>query len=58
MCNDGKLSRLGQLRRGLAMYIPDNCEEANKIIIKRKDASTMDGWDEIEAYDKVKTKLN
>lgn len=40
------------------MYIPDNCEEAAKVIIKRKDASTMEGWDELDAYDKVKFLFN
>lgn len=53
VCNDKSLSRLGQLRRGLGMYIPDTCEEANKVIIKRKDASSVEEWDEIDSYDKV-----
>ncbi|KAI1715296.1 16S rRNA methyltransferase rsmB/F domain-containing protein [Ditylenchus destructor] len=53
VCNDEKLHRLGQLRRALAMYIPNDCEEANKVVIKKKDAGTMEGWDELEIYDKV-----
>jgi len=53
VCNDVKLHRIGQLKRGLSMYIPANSEIANQIIIKRKDASTMEGWDELGIYDKV-----
>lgn len=35
------------------MYIPITSDVANRIIIKRKDASTMEGWDELNTYDKV-----
>ncbi|CAD5210580.1 unnamed protein product [Bursaphelenchus okinawaensis] len=52
-CNDAKLSRFGQLRRGLAMYIPVNAAVNEKIILKRKDASLLDSWDEENLYDKV-----
>uniref|UniRef100_A0A915DMR5 NOL1/NOP2/Sun domain family member 4 n=1 Tax=Ditylenchus dipsaci TaxID=166011 RepID=A0A915DMR5_9BILA len=53
VCNDEKLSRLGQLRRALGMYIPSGCEEANKILIKRKNASSVENWNELQVYDKV-----
>lgn len=47
------IRNLGQLKRGLEMYIPITSDVANRIIIKRKDASTMEGWDELNTYDKV-----
>jgi hypothetical protein len=47
------LSRLGQLRRALAMYIPANNEASSRIILKRKDASSVESWDECGIYDKV-----
>ncbi|MFH4978935.1 hypothetical protein AB6A40_005644, partial [Gnathostoma spinigerum] len=53
VCNDNKLSRLGQLRRSLATYIPLNSEVADKVILKRKDASDLKTWDELNVYDKV-----
>uniref|UniRef100_A0A1I8BF58 NOL1/NOP2/Sun domain family member 4 n=1 Tax=Meloidogyne hapla TaxID=6305 RepID=A0A1I8BF58_MELHA len=53
VCNDNKLSRLGQLRRALAMYIPAGSEAASRIILKRKDASSVESWDECGIYDKV-----
>uniref|UniRef100_A0AC34F181 SAM-dependent MTase RsmB/NOP-type domain-containing protein n=1 Tax=Panagrolaimus sp. ES5 TaxID=591445 RepID=A0AC34F181_9BILA len=52
-CTDAKLSRIGQLRRGLSMYIPSDAPEASKIIIKRRDASIFDGWTDVGIYDKV-----
>lgn len=52
-CTDAKLSRIGQLRRGLSMYIPSDAEEASKIIIKRRDSSIFDGWADEGIYDKV-----
>ncbi|KAI6206571.1 WD-REPEATS-REGION domain-containing protein [Aphelenchoides besseyi] len=36
VCNDNKLSRLGQLRRALSMYIPITSEYNEKIVLKRK----------------------
>ncbi|PAV64278.1 hypothetical protein WR25_25360 [Diploscapter pachys] len=51
--NDFKLSRLGDLKRSLAMYVPMDSEEAGRVIIKRKNASNWDGWDELKCYDKV-----
>nr|CAD2176821.1 unnamed protein product [Meloidogyne enterolobii] len=53
VCNDNKLSRLGQLRRALAMYIPAGSEAASRIILKRKDVSSVESWDECGIYDKV-----
>lgn len=35
------------------MYIPNDCEEADKITIKRKDGANVETWDELEVYDKV-----
>ncbi|KAH7726332.1 Bacterial Fmu (Sun)/eukaryotic nucleolar NOL1/Nop2p [Aphelenchoides avenae] len=52
-CNDSKLSRLGQLRRGLSMYVPSDSDIADRVVLKRKDASNLPGWDEIAQYDKV-----
>jgi hypothetical protein len=48
------MSRLGQLRRGLSMYIPVTSELNERIVLKRKDASNLDNWDEENVYDKVK----
>ncbi|CAJ0585851.1 unnamed protein product, partial [Mesorhabditis spiculigera] len=53
VCNDYKLARLGDLKRSLSLYVPANSPAAGKVILKRKDASDVAGWDEIEAYDKV-----
>lgn len=53
VCNDDKLSRLGQLRRGLSMYIPVGSELNQKIVLKRKDGSNLDNWNEENLYDKV-----
>uniref|UniRef100_A0AC35TXI3 SAM_MT_RSMB_NOP domain-containing protein n=1 Tax=Rhabditophanes sp. KR3021 TaxID=114890 RepID=A0AC35TXI3_9BILA len=53
VCNDQKMSRLGQLRRGLSMYVPETCSEADKIILKRKDGGDLATWDELSLYDKV-----
>ncbi|CAG9534755.1 unnamed protein product [Cercopithifilaria johnstoni] len=52
-CNDNKQSRLGQLHRALGQYIPVNSDVADRIILKRKDASVLDGWDECNIYDRV-----
>ncbi|VDN03188.1 unnamed protein product [Thelazia callipaeda] len=52
-CNDNKQSRLGHLHRALGQYIPVSSEIADRIILKRKDASILDTWDEISIYDKV-----
>ncbi|CAJ0567473.1 unnamed protein product, partial [Mesorhabditis spiculigera] len=53
VCNDYKLARLGDLKRSLSLYVPADSPAAEKVILKRKDASDVAGWDEIEAYDKV-----
>lgn len=53
VCNDSKMSRLGQLRRGLSMYIPVTSELNEKIVLKRKDGANFDTWDEEKIYDKV-----
>ncbi|KAK6104933.1 NOL1/NOP2/sun family protein [Brugia pahangi] len=53
ICNDNKQSRLGQLHRALGQYIPVNSDVANRIILKRKDASVLDYWDECNTYDRV-----
>ncbi|KAI6225024.1 SAM-MT-RSMB-NOP domain-containing protein [Aphelenchoides besseyi] len=53
VCNDNKLSRLGQLRRALSMYIPITSEYNEKIVLKRKDASSLEAWDEEQVYDRV-----
>ncbi|KAI6184370.1 5-methylcytosine rRNA methyltransferase NSUN4 [Aphelenchoides bicaudatus] len=50
ICNDGKMSRLGQLRRG-PFNVYSNLNE--RIVLKRKDASNLDTWDEENLYDKV-----
>ncbi|KAI6211590.1 Utp13 specific WD40 associated domain protein [Aphelenchoides besseyi] len=52
VCNDNKLSRLGQLRRALSMYIPITSEYNEKIVLKRKDASLLEAWDEEQVYDR------
>ncbi|KAL3995557.1 NOL1/NOP2/sun family protein [Acanthocheilonema viteae] len=52
-CNDNKQSRLGQLHRALGQYIPANLDIADRIILKRKDASELDGWDECNLYDRI-----
>uniref|UniRef100_A0A1I7TF55 NOL1/NOP2/Sun domain family member 4 n=1 Tax=Caenorhabditis tropicalis TaxID=1561998 RepID=A0A1I7TF55_9PELO len=53
VCNDFKLARLGQLKRALMTYVPEDSESIDKFILKRKDAGDMKTWDELEAYDKV-----
>lgn len=53
ICNDNKQSRLGQLHRALGQYIPPNSDVADRIILKRKDASLLDSWDEFNLYDRV-----
>lgn len=52
-CNDTKMSRLGQLRRALLMYIPLTSELNEKIVLKRKDGADFETWDEEDIYDKV-----
>lgn len=51
--NDKKLHRLGQLRRGLSMYVPNDCEESQKVVLRAKDVAAVHSWDELELYDKV-----
>ncbi|VDM10240.1 unnamed protein product [Wuchereria bancrofti] len=51
-CNDNKQSRLGQLHRALGQYIPVNSDIADRVILKRKDASVLDYWDECNIYDR------
>ncbi|CDO41156.1 5-cytosine rRNA methyltransferase nsun-4 [Caenorhabditis elegans] len=53
VCNDFKLARLGQLKRALMTYVPEDSETIDKFVLKRKDASDVKTWDEFEAYDKV-----
>ncbi|EYB98233.1 hypothetical protein Y032_0133g1786 [Ancylostoma ceylanicum] len=53
VCNDFKLARLGQLKRALSTYVPSNAPEADAVILKRKDASNLATWDELNTYDKV-----
>ncbi|KAK6732657.1 hypothetical protein RB195_016804 [Necator americanus] len=53
VCNDFKLARLGQLKRALSTYVPSNAAEADTVILKRKDASNLATWDELNTYDKV-----
>ncbi|CAI2315521.1 unnamed protein product [Caenorhabditis sp. 36 PRJEB53466] len=53
VCNDFKLARLGQLKRALMTYVPEDSETIEKFVLKRKDASDVKTWDEFEAYDKV-----
>ncbi|CAP24697.2 Protein CBG03881 [Caenorhabditis briggsae] len=53
VCNDFKLARLGQLKRALMTYVPEESEAVDKFVLKRKDASDVKSWDEFEAYDKV-----
>ena len=52
-CNEVKMSRLGQLRRALANYVPDDDPIVEKVILKRKDAASLEQWDDIAVYDKV-----
>ncbi|VBB32388.1 unnamed protein product [Acanthocheilonema viteae] len=44
---------MGQLHRALGQYIPANLDIADRIILKRKDASELDGWDECNLYDRI-----
>lgn len=53
VCNDFKLARLGQLKRALMTYVAEDSETIEKFVLKRKDASDVKTWDELEAYDKV-----
>lgn len=53
VCNDYKLSRLGDLKRSLSIYIPVNSDESKAVFLKRKDASDLTNWDEFGLYDKV-----
>uniref|UniRef100_A0A7E4VIT1 NOL1/NOP2/Sun domain family member 4 n=1 Tax=Panagrellus redivivus TaxID=6233 RepID=A0A7E4VIT1_PANRE len=52
-CNDAKMARIGQLRRGLSMYIPPEAPEAQRIVIKRRDASNLEHWSDENCFDKV-----
>ncbi|CAD6196643.1 unnamed protein product [Caenorhabditis auriculariae] len=52
VCNDFKLTRLGQLQRALNTYVPDD-EVADTVRLKRKNAGDLEMWDELNAYDKV-----
>ncbi|VDN55615.1 unnamed protein product [Dracunculus medinensis] len=47
------LSRLGDLKRSLSIYIPVNSDESKAVFLKRKDASDLTNWDEFGLYDKV-----
>ncbi|CAI5437747.1 unnamed protein product [Caenorhabditis angaria] len=53
VCNDFKLARLGQLKRALMTYVPEENDMINRFVLKRKDAGDLKSWDELEAYDKV-----
>lgn len=53
VCNDGKIHRIGQLRKALTSYVPEDSEHAEKIVLKKKDASNVERWDELNLYDKV-----
>uniref|UniRef100_A0A0N5BW21 NOL1/NOP2/Sun domain family member 4 n=1 Tax=Strongyloides papillosus TaxID=174720 RepID=A0A0N5BW21_STREA len=53
VCNDQKMSRIGQLRKALTSYVPEDSIHAEKIILKRKNASDIEKWDELNLYDKV-----
>uniref|UniRef100_A0A1I7XTQ5 NOL1/NOP2/Sun domain family member 4 n=1 Tax=Heterorhabditis bacteriophora TaxID=37862 RepID=A0A1I7XTQ5_HETBA len=53
VCNEFKLSRLGQLKRALSTYIPPESKLSDSVILKRKDASDIATWDELNVYDKV-----
>uniref|UniRef100_A0A914XUV4 NOL1/NOP2/Sun domain family member 4 n=1 Tax=Plectus sambesii TaxID=2011161 RepID=A0A914XUV4_9BILA len=54
VCNDKKMARLGQLRRALIMFLPeDQGDWADRIVLKQKDATNVKGWDELQCYDKV-----
>lgn len=37
------------------MYIPSDSEVADRVVLKRKDASNIPGWDELALYDKVRS---
>lgn len=37
------------------MYVPSDSDIADRVVLKRKDASNLPGWDEIAQYDKVRT---
>ncbi|XP_003374382.1 hypothetical protein Tsp_09736 [Trichinella spiralis] len=50
--NDVNLSRMNRLRRMLNSYIPSDSSIRERVVLKRKDASSSD-WDELEKYDKV-----
>ncbi|KRZ58157.1 5-methylcytosine rRNA methyltransferase NSUN4 [Trichinella nativa] len=50
--NDVSLSRMNRLRRMLSSYIPSDSSIRERVVLKRKDASSSD-WDELEKYDKV-----
>ncbi|TKR89123.1 hypothetical protein L596_013269 [Steinernema carpocapsae] len=53
VCNDFKLARLGQLQKALSMYVPETCAAADRVILKRRDATNLEAWDEECQYDKV-----
>uniref|UniRef100_A0A914H4Z9 NOL1/NOP2/Sun domain family member 4 n=1 Tax=Globodera rostochiensis TaxID=31243 RepID=A0A914H4Z9_GLORO len=53
VCNDHSLFRLGQLRRALALHVPANSEVSSQVILKRKDASSVEAWTDTDIYDKV-----
>ncbi|KHJ83778.1 NOL1/NOP2/sun family protein [Oesophagostomum dentatum] len=48
VCNDFKLSRLRQLKRALSIYVPSSAPEADTVILKRKDATNLATWDELD----------
>ncbi|KAL3096417.1 hypothetical protein niasHT_028653 [Heterodera trifolii] len=54
VCNDSSLFRLGELRRALALHVPAKSEVSSQVILKRKDAASVESWTETEVYDKVR----
>ncbi|KAL3106477.1 hypothetical protein niasHT_011854 [Heterodera trifolii] len=48
------LFRLGELRRALALHVPAKSEVSSQVILKRKDAASVESWTETEVYDKVR----
>ncbi|KAL3092994.1 hypothetical protein niasHS_004596 [Heterodera schachtii] len=57
VCNDSSLFRLGELRRALALHVPAKSEVSSQVILKRKDAASVESWTETEVYDKLQTRM-
>lgn len=53
ICNEPDVGRMGRLRKTLNCYLPEGAEIRERVILKRKDATTGDWSAEYGYFDKV-----